>query len=268
MRALRACLSLDSGYTIRVLGSLEEQSLVTVGPSADDRRVRRVRLTEAGLAERGELDRRSDDVALGMLEPLGESQRARLVSAMAEVERLLRASAVRVATEDPGSADARWCLEQYFAELDARFETGFDVSLSISADAHELTPPAGALLIARERARAIGCGAIKLHPGAPAELKRMWVAPEARGVGLGRRILRELERLARDAGAQVVRLETNRALGEAIELSRGSGYLEVPAFHDEPYAHHWFEKRLSWQRRGPSRAPEMPAGHRRSPLVG
>ena len=168
VRELRARLSLDSGYMSRVLRSLEGQSLVIVGPSPDDRRVRRVQLTEAGLAERAELDRWSDEVAASILEPLSGSQRLRLVSAMVEVERLLVASAVSVAVEDPSSADARWCLEQYFSELDARFETGFDPSLSISADAGELTLPAGALLIARVHARAVGCGAIKFHPGAPA----------------------------------------------------------------------------------------------------
>ena len=245
VRVLRTRLALDSGYTSRVLRSLEHQSLVTVGPSADDRRVRRVELTEAGLAERAELDRRSDDVALGILDPLGAGQRARLIAAMAEVERLLQASAVRFDVEDPSSADARWCLEQYFSELGARFETGFDPSLSISADAHELTLPAGVLLIARVHAMPVACGALKLHPGAPAELKRMWVAPGVRGIGLGRRLLRELEQRARDMGVEVLRLETNRALGEAIALYRSSGFREVPAFNGEPYADHWFEKHLS-----------------------
>src|SRR5919206_4681056 len=74
VRALRARLGLDSGYTSRVLRSLERQGLVTVDASPDDRRVRRIRLTEAGLAERAELDRRSDDVARSCLEPLGERQ--------------------------------------------------------------------------------------------------------------------------------------------------------------------------------------------------
>lgn len=245
VRALRARLALDSGYMSRLLRSLERQGLVTVDASPDDRRVRRVRLTAAGLAERAELDRRSDEVALGMLAPLGERQRARLVAAMGEVERLLRASLVRIAIEEPASPDARWCLEQYFAELDARFESGFDPSLSIPAAAHELTPPAGALLIARLRGRPVGCGALKFHQGAPAELKRMWVAPEARGLGLGLRLLLELERQARERGVEVLRLETNAALREAIALYRGSGYREVAAFNDEPYAHHWFEKRLS-----------------------
>jgi GNAT superfamily N-acetyltransferase len=163
---------------------------------------------------------------------------------MAEVEHLLRASSVHFAIDEPSSADARWCLEQYFSELNARFETGFDPSLSISADAQELAQPAGALLVARLHGRPIGCGALKFHAGAPAELKRMWVAPEARGSGIGRQLLQELERLAREAGVEVLRLETNRALGEAIALYRSSGFREVAAFNDEPYAHHWFEKRL------------------------
>ena len=244
VRALRARLGLDSGYTSRVLRSLERQRLITMGPSPDDGRVRRVELTETGLVERAELDRRSDDVALSILEPLSAGQRARLLLAMADVERLLRASAVRFDVEEPDSTDASWCLEQYFSELNTRFETGFDPLLSISADVEELTPPAGVLLIARMRAMPVGCGGLKFHPGAPAELKRMWIAPEARGLGLGRRLLRELEETAQHEGAQVLRLETNRALIEAIALYRSCGFREVAAFNDEPYAHHWFEKRL------------------------
>lgn len=245
IRALRGRLGLDSGYVSRLLRSLERQRLVRVRVGAADRRVRRAHLTKAGLAERAELDRRSDAVALRMLEPLSEKQRATFVAAVAEVERLLQASMVRFAIEDPTTPDAKWCLDQYFAELDARFEAGFNPALSISADAHDLTPPAGALFIARLRGQPVGCGALKLHRNALAELKRMWIAPAARGLGLGRRLLLELEQHASEAGVSVVRLETNRALGEAIALYRRSGYVEVEAFNSEPYAHHWFEKRLS-----------------------
>ena len=164
---------------------------------------------------------------------------------MTGAERPLHAATLRFAVEDPATPDARWCLEQYFAELDRRFDSGFDPGLRISADADELTPPAGALLIARLADRPVGCGALKFHGDAPAELKRMWIAPAVRGLGAGRRLLEELERLARDAGAAVVRLETNHALTEAIALYLRSGYVEVEAFNDEPYAHHWFEKRLA-----------------------
>jgi DNA-binding MarR family transcriptional regulator/GNAT superfamily N-acetyltransferase len=244
VRELRARLALDSGYLSRVLRSLEGQRLIKVEPSAADGRVRLARLTASGRAERAILDRRSDEVAWSFLEPLSDSHRSELVAAMVEVERLLRASAVTFAVEDPATAEAQWCIGQYFAELDLRFESGFDPSRSISADVHELTPPAGKLLVARLRGRPVGCGALKFHGRGPAELKRMWLAPEVRGLGLGRRLLMELERQARNAGARTVRLETNRTLREAIQLYRSSGYREVPAFNQEPYAHHWFEKRL------------------------
>jgi ribosomal protein S18 acetylase RimI-like enzyme len=163
---------------------------------------------------------------------------------MHEVERLLRATMVRFAVEDPASDDARWCIEHYFAELDARFDAGFDPLLSLPAETRELTPPAGALIIARVAGQPVACGALKLHPDAPAELKRMWVAPQERGLGLGRRLLRELERHARSQGAESVRLETNATLTEAIALYRSCGYREVAAFNEERYADHWFEKSL------------------------
>jgi len=245
LRRLRARLGLDSGYASRVLRSLERHGLITVKASPSDGRVRLVQLTTAGIAERAELDRRANDVAWSFLEPLDERQRASLVDAVTRAEALLRASMVTIAVEDPTTRDAQWCIGQYFAELDRRFESGFDPSRSIPADAHELVMPIGALLIARLRGEPIGCGALKFHGRAPAELKRMWVSPEMRGSGLGRRLLRELERHARSAGARAVRLETNHTLKEAILLYRSSGYREVSAFNDDPYADHWFEKRLS-----------------------
>ena len=101
------------------------------------------------------------------------------------------------------------------------------------------------LLVARRREQPLGCGALKLHGREPAELKRMWVSPQARGLGLGARLLRQLEQSAADAGAPAVRLETNGSLREAIALYRKAGYDEVAPFNNEPYAHHSFEKRLT-----------------------
>jgi DNA-binding MarR family transcriptional regulator/GNAT superfamily N-acetyltransferase len=244
VRALRSRLGLDSAYVSRLLRSLEAQGLVVVKPSEQDGRVRQVQLTEAGLRERAELDSRADAFARDLLEPLNERQRAKLAGAMAEVERLLIASMVQITITDPASAEGRWCIEQYYAELNTRFDAGFDPTLGISAHPHELTPPNGLLLVARLREEPVGCGALKFHGNAPAELKRMWVAPQTRGLGLGRRLLAELERHAREAGVTVLHLETNRNLTEAIDMYRHSGYQEVAAFNDEPYAHHWFEKRL------------------------
>jgi len=245
VRALRARLDLDSGYLSRLLRALEADGLVAVETGATDRRVRTVRLTKAGRAERAVLDRESDALAASLLAPLGPGQRDRLVEAMAVVERLLTAGLVEVGIEDPRSAAAQFCLRSYAEELDAAFDTGFDPARSRAVDPAGLTPPAGLLLVARLHGEPVACGALRLPAGKPAEIKRLWVAPAARGLGVGRRVLSELEAHALRNGAHVVQLDTNRALHAATSLYRTSGYTEVAPFNDEPYADHWFEKRLA-----------------------
>lgn len=237
LRELRARLGIDSGYLSRLIRSLEAQALVRVEASSADRRVRRVRLTRAGAAERRALDRRSDALAATLLDGLPGPERERLVRAMREVERLLTASAISIAPEPPDTAIAAACLRAYFAELDRRFEGGFspEAASPVSPDL---------LLVARRRGEPVGCGAVKLHPTF-AEIKRLWVAPSARGVGLGRRLLEELEGWAARRGASVARLDTNRALTEAIALYRACGYREIPRFNQERHADHWFEKDLT-----------------------
>jgi DNA-binding MarR family transcriptional regulator/GNAT superfamily N-acetyltransferase len=243
LRSLRVGLGLDSGYLSRLIGRLTGAGLVTLHEGRD-RRLRTVRLTRMGRAQRDVLDGRSDAIAVSLLDPLSPDQREHMVAAMEAIERLITASTMTVSPMDPAEPAARECVLSYFAELDRRFETGFDPSRSISADDDELRPPRGVLVIARLRERPVGCGALKFHPGSPAELKRMWVAETDRGIGVGRRLLAELEGLAAEHGAEAVRLETNGTLIEAIGLYRSSGYVEVPAFNDEPYAHHWFQKEL------------------------
>jgi DNA-binding MarR family transcriptional regulator/N-acetylglutamate synthase-like GNAT family acetyltransferase len=244
VRALRERLKLDSGYLSRLLRSLKAQGLVQTDAQASDGRIRRVVLTPKGVAERATYDALSNDLARSFLEPLDSAQRDRLVSAMAEVERLLRAGAVEVRAETPDSAAAQWCLEQYFAELAARFDKGFDPARSNSASIQEMTPPAGFFVVAWLGDAPAGCGALKIGMEGTGEVKRMWTAPNARGLGIARRVLRWLEMKAREAGLTRLRLETNRALIEAHALYRTEGYQEVEPFNAEPYAHHWFEKRL------------------------
>lgn len=244
VRGLRSRLDVDSGYLSRLLQLLHHDGLVTVEADDVDARVRKARLTPAGLAERAELDRLSDELAFSILEPLTEDQRSRLAGAMADVERLLIASMVRIEVADPRDPDARRCLRAYFAELATRFDAGFDPARSMPAADDQLTPPAGLFLVATVHGDPVGCGALKLRADSTAEVKRMWVSSSVRGLGLGRRLLGELEGRARAHGVRTLRLETNRSLTEAIALYRSAGYREVDAFNEEPYAHHWFEKTL------------------------
>jgi len=102
----------------------------------------------------------------------------------------------------------------------------------------------GLFVVARLDGAPVGCGALKMTEGGVGEIKRMWTDVEARGLGIARRILRKLESEAMALGLERLRLETNRTLVEAQSLYRSAGYVEVARFNDEPYAHHWFEKRL------------------------
>jgi len=245
VRLLRSRLGLDSGYLSRLLRSLEAAGLVKVSASRRDRRIRVARLTAGGRRERATLDERSEELAQSLLAPLSPQQRERLVAAMGEVERLLIAASVEIRAVDPEHPDARYCLAEYVAELNRRSTRGFDPSVGATALPHEVRPPAGQFFVAYLHGEAIGCGAVKHHADAPAEIKRMWIAPQARGLGLGRRLLETLETCALAGGARVAHIETSAVLTEALALYRSAGWVEVPAFNDEPFADHWLEKSLT-----------------------
>ena len=152
--------------------------------------------------------------------------------------------AVTIAPEAAGGADGQYCLGEYYRELKERFDEGFDPALSLLPSLHEFAPPRGTFLLLRLNGEPVGCGGLKPISKEAAYLKRMWIAPRARGLGLARRLLSALEDEARAMGYSIVRLETNKSLIEAQQLYRSAGYVEVAPFNDERYAHHWFEKRL------------------------
>ena len=244
VRALRARLDLDSGYLSRLLRALQADGLIDVDASGRGRpgahgpphppRPGRAGRTRPARGRRGRIDPRpaqrvpADPAGQrdgrGRAAPDGVGGRGR-----------------RVPSRCPA---ARACLRAYVAELGRRFDAGFDPARSLPAGDQDMSPPAGLFLVATLHSEAVGCGGLMFHVGAPAKVRRMWVAPSVRGLGVGRRLLAELEAHAAARGVTVLRLETNGALAEAISLYRSSGYREVAPFSDEPYAHHWFEKTL------------------------
>ena len=244
LRRLRSKLGLDSGYFSRLLRSLEAQGMVEVARKAEDGRVRVLRLSARGDEEYKRYDRLSDDLARSILSGLDDGKKERLVAAMSEVERLMRASAVVVAQEPADSADAQHCLGAYRAELASRFDGGFDPSKGNNLTVEEMTPPAGYLLLARLDGQPVGCGALKRLGAWEGEVKRVWTAPDARGLGVASKLMDGLEQLARDVGFGIVKLDTNSTLVEAQAMYRKRGYREIAPYNDNPYAHHWFEKML------------------------
>ena len=244
-RALRSRLDLDSGYLSRVLRALESDGLVEVVPSHADGRVRTVRLTRAGQVERAELDSRSDDLAAALLTPLDPGQRARLVAAMAEVERLMLASAVRMEDPSPRAPGRPGVPDRLLRGA------GAPVRNRIRPAAQHLrhragADPAGRSASGRHPVRR--CGGLRR-----AEVPRDRRADRDQAdvgrtvgprIGAGGRLLAELERHALEHRARTVRLETNRALTEAIGLYRSRGYRRGSCFQRGAVRHHWFEKDL------------------------
>jgi GNAT superfamily N-acetyltransferase len=155
------------------------------------------------------------------------------------------AARVQITSVDPDHPDARYCLAVYVAELNRRSPRGFDPLLGVTALPHEVRPPAGEFFVVYLDGRPVGCGAVKHHRDGPAEVKRMWIDPSARGWGLGRRLLERLEACAAAGGARIAHIETSAVLVEALSLYRSAGWVEVPAFNDEPFADHWLEKALT-----------------------
>lgn len=245
VRDLRARLRLDSGHMSRLLRSLEKARLIRTSPAPDDARVRVCALTPKGRGKLASLERKASEGAREWLAPLSESRRRDLQAAMDEVVRLLTASEVELRLEPPATPLARECLEHFARELEERFEGEFDLARATSASVEEATPPRGAFFVAVLDDRPVGCIALRIDAGGKTgQVERMWVAPDVRRLGVGRRLLERLEAHARDCGIRRLRLVTNRALTEARALYHACGYVETPVHDDEPHADVAFEKRL------------------------
>jgi len=239
---IRDYLGLDSGLTSRLLRSLEDEGVVETNAHDDDGRRRVAKLTRAGRREFAAYEALSNTQAESFLAQ--HSQREALLAAMDLIASALTRERVAFTEMDPQSDEARYCLGEYYAELGRRFKQGFDVSLSRDPDAKDMRRPRGSFIVAMSDTLPIGCVGLKGTDHGYAEIKRLWVAPAARGLRLGRRLMDAAEAAARDLGITLLRLDTNSALPEAGQLYRTTGWREIPRFNDDPYPDLFFEKRL------------------------
>jgi ribosomal protein S18 acetylase RimI-like enzyme len=151
------------------------------------------------------------------------------------------------AVSDP---DAQRLLGDYFAERAAGFPREQGEYRPTWPTDGAFTPPAGVfLLVVDDEGRAVGCGGVRrIEPSAEDrvrfEVKHLWLSPEGRGRGEGRRLLRELERRAAEFGAEEVVLDTNASLEAAGGLYRSNGYVDIEPYNANPNATNWYGKRL------------------------
>jgi len=138
-------------------------------------------------------------------------------------------------------SDAHELLEEYFESRrgsTAGYQTTFP-------DPAQFVSPAGVFLVVENETASTGCGGIRRLSDSRYEVKHLWVRPKARGLGLGRRLLVELERRAADLGATEIVLDTNETQAEASSLYRSAGYESIEPYNENPNANLWLRKTLN-----------------------
>lgn len=241
--AIRDYLGLDSGLMSRLVRGLEEEGLVRTTPHPEDARRRLVALTGRGQDEFRAYEELSNSQAAQML--AGRRSSEELLQAMDLIASWLNKHRIVLEQADPRSDRAKDCLSSYYAELAVRFSQGFDVAKSRDPEAGQMVPPRGTFLLAISDGLPVGCVGLKGGAGRTGEIKRLWVAPHARGLGIARQLMSAAEARALDLGMKVLRLDTNSALPEARRLYEQSGWIEIPRFNDDPYPDLFFEKDIS-----------------------
>ncbi len=162
---------------------------------------------------------------------------------------LLPARLISVTRMAPSARPAASALLAYYADVVGRYHCREASEEEIEAamrdePSDDLVLPRGLLLVARAHDTVLGCAGLRLLPNGIGEVTRVHVAVDARGRGLGSRLLRELEEEARQRRLTSLRLDTRGDLVEARRLYARHGYQEVARFNDDPYAEHWFAKSL------------------------
>ena len=234
---LRRLLAADPAALSRGLAALEARQLIRRHVDPGNRRNRIVEVTARGRTLLATLDRRADARVAAMIAGLAARDRRGLVEAVDQARRLLLRVVLRIERRGDDDADVRAAQAAYLAEIARRFGRPLDLW-----NQGALTPARSLLVV--DEGRPVGCGVLRdLAPGV-GEIKRMWLHPDARGLGLGTRLLAALESAARHAGHQAVRLDTNEHLREAIALYESAGYRRIARYNDNPDATRFYAKSL------------------------
>ena len=240
---LRGFLKLDTGLLSRLLRGLEAEGLVVTTQNPTDKRGRIARHTPKGQQEFEIYEQLSNARAAEMLSRHKHAER--ILEAMDVVTVAMSHDQIVIEETDYASDIADVCLKAFASELGARLGITFDLKKAGDPDLSQMKHPHGTFVVARLGDMPIGCVGVKGNGTDTAEIKRLWIAPAARGFGLARRLMSTAEDAARNLGIDVLRLDTNSALSEAVALYHATGWIEIDRFNDDPYPDVFFEKNVN-----------------------
>ncbi|WP_405816971.1 helix-turn-helix domain-containing GNAT family N-acetyltransferase [Streptomyces sp. NBC_01390] len=231
---LRAELSLDAGYLSRILNKFEQDGLIERAPSERDPRRRRVTLTEAGRETAGLLDERSTEAISSLLAGVPAADRPRLAEALRTVRSLLSDSRSPrredVVLREPDPGDLGWIVQRNAALYAAEYGFNIDyeglVARIVADFAEDHDPHLERVWIAELDGRPVGC-VMCVRDEAPgtARLRLLLVEPEARGLGIGDRLVGAVIGFAREVGYRDLVLWTNDVLGAARRIYQRHGFV-------------------------------------------
>ncbi|MER6075506.1 bifunctional helix-turn-helix transcriptional regulator/GNAT family N-acetyltransferase [Streptomyces sp. NPDC001817] len=232
---LRALLDLDAGYLSRILNKFEDAGLIERGPSRSDPRRRRVRLTERGREAAALLDERARETIGTMLDTVPPADRPRLADAMRTIREVLGEGGARpgeVVLREPRPGDLGWIVQRNAALYAAEYDWNADyeglVARIVADFAEDHDPHLERVWIAEQTGRPVGC-VMCVRDDAPgtARLRLLLVEPEARGHGVGDRLVRAVIDFARGVGYRDLVLWTNDVLSGARRIYQRHGFVLV-----------------------------------------
>lgn len=227
-RALAQRLGLDEGYLSRIVARMVEDGWIARRAVPGDKRQRALALTPEGEAVAAEMRRRSRAEIAGVIAGMGAPAQAALVDAMQRIEVLLSGSAAPVVLRPMQPGDAGWVIERHGA-LYAR-EEGYDATFEalvariVAGYLETRDPERETAWIAEQAGRRLGSVFVVRVDDAVAKLRLFLIEPEARGLGLGRRMLAEAMSYARDRGYRRMVLWTHESHRAACALYAATGW--------------------------------------------
>jgi DNA-binding MarR family transcriptional regulator/GNAT superfamily N-acetyltransferase len=242
-------LGLDLGYLSRVLKKFERRRLIERIRSSSDGRQHRLNLTRRGRDAFGPLDRAAKSQIADMIDPMTQDQRRELVEAMWKAQRLLRpdnAPAPSYRLRSPRTGDIGWIIHRQ-SVLYAQ-EYGWDETYEhlitgiLASFVRDFDPEAERAWVAEAGQKVVGSVFLVRASATLARLRLLYVEPEARGLGIGRHLVRECIDFARVCGYRKLSLWTNDVLSSARRIYEAAGFELV-----KEERHHSFGKDLVGQ---------------------
>lgn len=235
-------LGLNAGYLSRVITGFEKRGLVEKTRSATDARVMELRLTEQGHATFEPLDLASQREIEAMLERLSKPEQHQLLDAMRQIESVLEpSSASDYLLRDPLPGDMGWIVHRHgvlYAQ-EYRWNEQFEALVAeiVAKYVRDFDKKAERCWIAERNGTVVGSIFVTRHDEKTAKLRLLYVEPNARGLGIGQRLVEECVRFARNAGYQRMMLWTNSVLTAARKIYEKAGFELIESEPHHSFGH-------------------------------